>query len=124
MNTLSEYLLPMVFVMVFIFISIRKGVNKKREEEMAKTMLPGRKSGEEIAIPEPVAAPAVQKTANVSQRPASGQLSSPVYVSEESSIPVVKDSEEALYEPVLDIEDADAVRKAVIYTEIFKQKNY
>ena len=124
MSALSEYLLPLIFVMAIVVISLRKGMDKKKEGEMAKTLLPGRKSGEEIDMWEAAPNPPVQKVAKKLQQPVSKRLRQPAEVPVEASASVVKDNEEAFFEPVLNIDDTDDIKKAVIYTEIFKRKDY
>ena len=124
MNALSEYLLPLIFVIAIVVISLRKGIDKKKQEEMAKTTLPGRKSGEVISRWEPAPAPPVQKSTKKQQQPVSKRLRQSAGVSDEPSTPIVKDSEEIFLEPVLDIENTEDIKKAVIYTEIFKRQAF
>ena len=124
MNALSEYLLPLIFVIAIVVISLRKGVDKKKQEEMAKTTLPGRQSGEVISRWEPAPAPQVQKAAKKPQQPVSKRLRQLAGFPGEPSTPIAKDNEEVLFEPVLDIENTEDIKKAVIYTEIFKRNDY
>jgi hypothetical protein len=117
MNNLSEYI-PLLFILVFILISIRKGAGKK-QEEMTKTTLPGRKSGEIINIPEVVS---VKKTKEKIKAP------KPVHPSmmnpDEQIMPIEMDDSNEFGEAVLNIEDIEDIKKAVIYTEIFNRKDY
>ena len=125
MNALSEYLLPLIFIVVILVRFLRKGMDTQGEGEMAKTTLPGRKSGEVIDVREPVPATPVQKkAAKKTHRPASNPLRTPLNTPATSSVPVVEAGEEYSYEPVLNIENADDIKKAIIYTEIFKRKEY
>ena len=124
MNALSEYLFPLIFVVAIVVISLRRGMDKKREEEMAKTMLPGRKSGEVMSMWQPAPASPVQKTTKKSQQPVSKRLRQPADAPVEISTPMVKDNEEVFFEPVLNIDDVDDIKKAVVYAEIFNRKEY
>ena len=125
MNALLEYLLPLIFVVSIVVISLRKGVDKKKEEEMAKTMLPGRKSGEELIVPEPVPVLPAQKATKKLRSRISLPLERTGDVSEKSSASILIDEpEEFSFEPVLNIADRDDIKKAVIYTEIFNRKDY
>ena len=126
MNALSEYLLPLIFVVAFVLISIRKGADKKRQEEMTKMILPAqsRKSGELIAVPEPVPVARGKKTAQKLQRPASKSPWISTDIPAKPSDSMLKDTEEDFHEPVLDIENREDIKKAIIYTEIFKRKDY
>jgi len=42
----------------------------------------------------------------------------------ETSVSITKDSEEDFFNPVLDIDDLDNIKKAVIYAEIINRKEY
>ena len=121
--SLSEYLLPLLFVVFFVVISLRKGM-KKKQEEMAKATLPGHNSMEEVAMREPLPAPSVQKTGKKPQQSVPKPVKPAIDVPVEPSVPIAKDVEEDSFEPVLNIEDTDDIKKAVIYTEIFKRKDY
>jgi hypothetical protein len=120
--SLSEYLFPLIILAAFVLISVRKGKDKKNLEEMEKTMLPGRKSGDLLDVPETAQASPVQKKKKKPQQPAIKPLLAPVDIPVSTS--VVEDGEADFNEPVLDIEDMDNIKKAVIYTEIFKRKDY
>ncbi|MDR1527621.1 MAG: hypothetical protein LBS46_08155 [Dysgonamonadaceae bacterium] len=124
MNTLSEFL-PLIFIAAFVIISVRRGMNQKKQEEMAKTTLPGRKSGEVVIDPEWVPEPAGRrkKTQTVTPKPVQQTVRTP---SGAKPYPVENKEEhqEELSEPLFDLEDADEVKKAVIYTEIFRKKEY
>ena len=125
MEALSEYLLPLIFVVAIVVISLHKGTDKKKEEEMAKTMLPGRKSGEVIVMPEVVPVPSVQKMTNKLRNPIPQPLEPTENFSRKSPVSISKDHhEEEVFEPVLNIEDVDDIKKAVIYTEIFNRKEF
>ena len=124
MNALSEYFLPLIFVVAIVVISLRKGMDKKKEEEMAKTTLPGHKSGEEIFVWEPEPVRPVQKLIKKPQKIVSKPLRTPVTVPEAPSTPISAAHEEDTYEPILNIEENDEIKKAIIYTEIFKRKDY
>ena len=122
---LSEYLIPLIFIVVIVVRLLRRGTDKQRAEEMAKTTLPGHRSGEMIDIWEPAPAPPVQKNAaKKTQQPVSNPLRTPINIPEASSVPIIAVNEEVSYEPVLNIEDTDDIKKAIIYTEIFKRKEY
>ena len=122
--SLSEYLFPLIFFATIVLISLRKGIDKKKAEEMAKTMLPGHTSGEVITTWAPDPTVPVQKTVKKPQstafKPERPITDFPV----EPAVPTVKDNEEDSLEPILNIEDVDDIKKAVIYTEIFSRKNF
>ena len=125
MEALSEYLLPLIFVVAIVVISLRKGMDKKKEEEMAKTMLPGRKSGEVIAVSKVVPVPSVQKMTRKLRTPIPQTLEPTEDFLKKSAVSMPKDHhEEDAPEPVLNIEDVDDIKKAVIYTEIFNRKEF
>jgi hypothetical protein len=120
MNTIQEFL-PLIFVVAFVVISVRSNMNKKKQEEMAKTMLPGRKSGpvlsqpvqdadlEESIAAEPETLRKAKHTTSISSR-AIRQNG--------------KELQEEASEPVLNLDDPDELQKAVIYTEIFNRKDF
>jgi hypothetical protein len=125
MSAIQEFL-PLIFVVAFVIFSVRSGMNKKKQEELAKTTLPGRKS-------EPAAAPVREA---VSTKPAPEQ---PTFTKPEPSYRITtksasastrpthsheKESTEVTYEPILNTEDPDELQKAIIYTEIFGRKAY
>jgi len=89
-----------------------------------KTMLPGHTSGEVITTWAPDPTVPVQKTVKKPQstafKPERPITDFPV----EPAVPTVKDNEEDSLEPILNIEDVDDIKKAVIYTEIFSRKNF
>ena len=112
---LSEYLIPLIFIVVIVVRLVRKGTDKQREEEMAKTTLPGRRSGEVIDVWEPTPElPVQKKAAKKTQRPATNPLRTPVTFPETVSTPIIAMNEEGSYEPILNIEDADDIKKAII----------
>ncbi|GHS99602.1 hypothetical protein FACS189421_10360 [Bacteroidia bacterium] len=86
---------------------------------MTKTTLPGRKSGEIITIPETVP---VKKTKEKikAPKPVHQSMITPV----EQIIPVEMEDSDEFGEAVLNIEDVEDIKKAVIYTEIFNRKDY
>jgi hypothetical protein len=111
-----------------------KGAGKKNREEIEKTTLPGKRSGE---IRQPEQKPAQQKPAqkisseNVFQRktkPASQPMSKPAQKKANSGTKKIFEQELLLSDdleveaPVLDIEDSEAIRKAFIYSEIWNRK--
>ena len=61
---------------------------------------------------------------NKPQRPASNPERQFTELPEDYPITIAKDNEEDFFEPVLDIEDTDNIRKAVIYAEIINRKEY
>ncbi|MDR2806016.1 MAG: hypothetical protein LBB85_10365 [Dysgonamonadaceae bacterium] len=116
MNTLSEFL-PLIFIAAFIILSVRRGMNQKKQEEMSKTTLPGRKSGAVIPVQETVSSP-------VQANPGKKITPKPVRTSSQSVLAGEKEPEEEIIESVLNIEDPEDIKKAVIYTEIFNRKAY
>jgi hypothetical protein len=111
MNRLSEYI-PLLVILGFIVVSIKKGIGNKKQEELSKTTLPGRRSGEEIAIPEVLS---VKKTK--------------VKMKKIKAVPVeAPDPEEeglGTYDTlVINPEEIEELQKAVIYTEILNRKEY
>jgi hypothetical protein len=113
-----------LYVLAFIafgIISLRKGANKKRAEETAKTTLPGRKSGQVIPAPEWNRVEPATMTVQKSPRQ---RIESPAAVSIQSPSIVLPDNDEGFHEPVIDIENPEDIKKAVIYTEIFNRKDY
>jgi hypothetical protein len=117
MNNLSEYI-PLLFILLFIIISIKKGAGKK-QEEMAKTMMPGHKSGEIIDVPEYVP---VKKTKEKIQAPK--PVHQPMAIPVEQMKPIEIENSNEFGEAVLNVEDVEDIKKAVIYTEIFNRKDY
>ncbi|MDR0543301.1 MAG: hypothetical protein LBH19_13965 [Dysgonamonadaceae bacterium] len=122
MQALSEFL-PLIFIVIFVVISVRKGINQKRQEEMAKTVLPGRRSGQEIPVPEMIPAAPVQVQSAPSRKATSKPLRQSDIHSRSAHLSE-KESVEEIAEPVLNIEDRDDIKKAIIYTEIFNRKEY
>jgi hypothetical protein len=121
MNSLSEYI-PLLVILGFIVVSIRKGVVKAKQEEMSKTTLPGRRSGEEISIPEVLSvkkAKAKMKTTQTEPTVMRSSLVVPV----ETPAPEEEDlnASDALF---IHPEEVEELQKAVIYTEILNRKEY
>jgi hypothetical protein len=120
MNALSEYL-PLLFVVAFIIISVRKGMNRSKEEELTKTTLPGRKSGSVLPDQEENFS---EQT--IHEQPKKSTKTTPV--TGRGSLAAARRGEkevvEEIAEPILNIEDMEDVKKALIYTEIFNKKEY
>jgi hypothetical protein len=118
MSTLQEFL-PLIFVIAFVVFSIRNGMNKKKQEEMEKTTLPGRRS---ISVVPVEAADAKQPVAAVASnpRPATHAAPNPL----RAATPSEKENEEEPSTPLLNTEDPDELKKAILYTEIFNRKVY
>ena len=125
MDVLTGSFSPLVIVVAIVALLLRKGLSKRREEDMVKTSLPGRTDGEVIPVWESTPAPPVQKAAKNKQQPLAKPLRTPVNIPvAPPSTPIVAEIEETAYEPVLNIENMDDIKKAVIYTEIFYRKEY
>jgi len=126
MNALSEYF-PLLLILIFLIISIRKGMDrKKQEEETAKTLLPGRESEGMATAEEFTPVRQAREATKKSQSRVSKPPEQPKRFPTESSSSISKDhdSEEESIETVLDldIDDMDEIKKAVVYTEIFNRK--
>ncbi|MDR2682481.1 MAG: hypothetical protein LBB64_01260 [Dysgonamonadaceae bacterium] len=124
MKTFSEFL-PLIFIAAFVILSIRRGRNQKRQEEMTKTTLPGRKSGEMVYVPESVPERPVHKkpVQKATPKPEQQKLRASSGASshrEESRTEFPED----ISEPLFNLEEVDDVKKAVIYTEILNRKAY
>ncbi|GHV59406.1 hypothetical protein FACS1894182_13480 [Bacteroidia bacterium] len=99
-------------------------MNQKKHEEMAKTTLPGCKGGQEIPVPKVVSEQPVQVKAGKIRKGTHQSLRQPFDAHSEFVHLDEKETAEEIVEPVLDIEDMDDIKKAVVYTEIFNRKEY
>jgi hypothetical protein len=126
MDNLSDYV-PLIIIIGSIIYSIVKGTNKKKEEELSKTTLPGRKIPVEVSTPpmNPVVRPVKKekkKTFFPKQEPAIVHQAAAPFI--RNTEPVELEVIEEQGEPILDIEDTGEIQKAVIYAEIFNRRNY
>jgi len=122
MKTLSEYF-PLLLILFFFIVSVRKGMNrKKQKEDMANSQLPDCKSEEMATAEKSVPAKPIResqsrisKPSEQSKSPLTG-LSSPDSKSNDTE----EEPSEAVFD--LDIDDTDEIKKAVVYTEILNRK--
>jgi len=125
MDKLSEYL-PLIIIIGSIIYSIVKGANRKKaEEELAKTTLPGHTGGKEIYFPAMNEPP--QPVYKEQKKSKAITIQTPVYQQKMDSLPTTLsvDSElEGWETDGLHLGDADEIKKAIIYTEIFRRKEY
>jgi hypothetical protein len=125
MDNISDYI-PLLIIIGSVVYSVIKGKGKQRQEEMTKTTLPGRKSGEEVNRSDVFYEVKPEKTGNTeNKKKKSAMIPQPVASSTKQTIRtevenVIIENEES--EPVLNIEDMDEVKKAFIYTEIFNRR--
>jgi hypothetical protein len=122
MDNLSDYI-PLLIIIGSVIYSIVKETGKKKREEIAKTILPGRKSGEEVSPPETFHEVKSMKIETQKKKlPLISQsVISPVKQTICEGIEnMAIEYEES--ESLLNIEDMDEVKKAFIYTEIFNRK--
>jgi hypothetical protein len=111
MDTLSEFL-PFIFIVLFVVISVRRNMKRVQQEtEMAKTVLPGRESGEVIEEPEPAPAPSFKSKTKTTTFSSSRK-------EKETTFP------ETFSEPILNTDDTEDIQKAIIYSEILNRKDY
>jgi hypothetical protein len=119
MDNVSDYI-PLLIIIGSVIYSVVKGVSKQKQEETAKTTLPGRKSETKVNRPDTLYE---VKQENKKKKPA---------VIPQSVIPSAKQAlraevesvmiENEESEPILNIDDMDEVKKAFIYTEIFNRR--
>jgi hypothetical protein len=121
MDNLSNYV-PLIIIIGSIIYSIVKGTNQKKQEEMAKTTLPGHKP-KEITVPEVRPVKTVKKEKKKVAPPKPEPAVVRQVVTPPSPVEVLEVIEEQ-GEPVLDIGDTDEIKKAFIYTEIFNRRAY
>ncbi|MDR0682020.1 MAG: hypothetical protein LBG15_09275 [Dysgonamonadaceae bacterium] len=123
MDNLSDYI-PLIIIIGSIIYSVFKGTDKKRQEEMAKTILPGQKSGREVNQPEvfydvkPVKKENKRKKLEEIPQPVVSPTKSKIRFESEKMIEAEYESAELS----LNIEDVDEVKKAFIYSEIFNRR--
>ena len=125
MEKLSEYI-PLIIIIGSIIYSVLRGAGKASEAKTAKTTLPGYEQTEPIEISEvfPQKKPFYQvkekklKARKVEENPKVRRtvISPKKQILEEE----IQNSERI----VLDVADADEVRKAFIYSEILNRKEY
>jgi hypothetical protein len=121
MHAIQEFL-PLIFVVVFVIISVRNGMNKQRKEELEKTTLPGRKSTpvfQALEVDTESSIPAEP------EKPRKAKIASKIpHTSLQSARPNGRENLEDADDPILNTDDPDELKKAIIYTEIFNRKNY
>jgi hypothetical protein len=134
MDKLSDYI-PLIIIIGSIVYSIVKRGNKTREEEISKTTLPGHAGGKEITGSEVFQTDSVRdiakpvkkenkkkktKTSSPKQTITQKALISSVFSNDSGE----KESFVESGEPIINMENVDDVKKAIIYTEIFSRKEY
>ena len=131
MDRLSEYI-PFLLAIGFIILSITKGKKgKAKEEDTARTTLPGRKAGEEIRPVVPNFPKSTEAMKVNSSQPAKieyptspkiTQPSKPVI----SNTPFIFEFEESDSDSssLLNINDPEKIKQAIIYSEIINKKDF
>jgi len=116
MSTIITVLVIFGFVVRFLL----KNTTVKPDEEMEKTTLPGRHSGEPLRQPlREKAAPS--PTPSPEKQPVNYRLHVP---QEAESAPLLEAVKEEEVAPVLNINDAEELKKAIIYSEIFNSRKF
>ncbi|MDR2085632.1 MAG: hypothetical protein LBP72_00485 [Dysgonamonadaceae bacterium] len=121
MDKLSDYI-PLIIIIGSIIYSAIKGGSKKKQEEMAKTTLPGKRFDETVRSEKN----AVKKQTLPKPKVASTEKKE-IFHKAAKVIPNVEThlvEEQEYVKPLLDIEDHEEVRRAFIYAEILNRKNY
>jgi hypothetical protein len=123
MDNLSDYI-PLIIIIGSIIYSVFKGTGKKREEEMAKTTLPGQEREREVNQPEVFYN--VKPVKKESKKKKSEEISQPVVSPTKPKIRFesekIIEAEYEYSELGLNIENVDEVKKAFIYSEIFNRR--
>jgi hypothetical protein len=123
---MSDYI-PLIIIVGAIAMSIVKGLKKNAGEEMERTLLPGRRPGEEItSFPTPAS-----KKEKPTQAKAIQKNKREVLTKNETSFHQTKVAkepdpvfDEAYDTPGWDISDPDEIKQAVIYSEILNRREY
>ena len=126
MENLSEYV-PLLIIVVSIILSVVNG-SKKKKATTHETRIPGIPPAEpqpmiesESWLPEEIDLidEQVRHVSTPQIKPAS-------FSSKEKKSSIAKpiSPEDEISEPFINVSDADEIKKAVIYTEIFKRREY
>jgi hypothetical protein len=129
MDNLSEYV-PLIIIIGSIVYSVVKGGMKKAKEETAKTILPGRTSGE-TELREKNISP---KNAVKTQKPLKPNSASAIKKEQRETLgnrnaqmserKASMPEEPEYVKPALDVDDNEEIRRAFIYSEILNRKVY
>jgi len=123
MENLSEYV-PLLIIVVSIILSVVNG-SKKKKAATHETRIPGVPPAEpyesEPWLPEEI--DLIDEQAKFASSPKIKPVS---FSSKEKKSSSAKPSfpEDEISEPFINVSDADEIKKAVIYTEIFKRREY
>lgn len=115
--------ISVLIVVIFIVSSIYKAVKKQEKNEWDKTTLPGQGGGKEIVFPNETESQPTFPVKKVEKkvRPAIIPTATSVFV---SPSPISGDATDPDEISFLDTSDSDEIKKAIIYSEIFKRKDY
>ena len=133
-------LAPLIIIVGSIVYSIITNVGKGKQQETAKTTLPGKKevklpeilrekyppqkSNKEIQIKKTKAQENIV-TQEKKVKTTSQFVHTPHKVIKTEPVSALKtDNEKEVLAPILDLEDTDEIKKAFIYTEILNRKEY
>jgi hypothetical protein len=125
MDKLSDYL-PLIIFIIAIVVSIAGGNKKKVTHE---TTIPGRKQVENRPDNRPVEKP--RSKPKLSEKPVMQPATHTPFIPQQSKIKPEHEQQAFIIEveeenstPFLNLSDMDEVKKALIYTEVFKKKEY
>ncbi|KAA6301059.1 MAG: hypothetical protein EZS26_002775 [Candidatus Ordinivivax streblomastigis] len=129
MDKFSDFL-PIIVVIIVIISSIRKTFKQtaSSDSEMTKTTLPGRRSGQEIHIPEtvhPIPTETIQSIKQKNKKTASKLVHESTGASLRQITPPLETEDiNDEGELIFNINDAEDIKKAVLYSEILNRKHY
>ncbi|MDR0798897.1 MAG: hypothetical protein LBN18_03960 [Dysgonamonadaceae bacterium] len=118
MENFSDYI-GLIVILGAIVISVTRGNNKKKKEETARTMLPGRKAGE-VLKPKPVkqTKPEQPSMTTIFASRKKETVSSLYVPEKEVEQPIHIEEYE---DPLLNVRDLEEVKRAVVYSEILRR---
>ena len=113
--------ISVLIVVIILGSSIYRSIKKQEKNEWDKTTLPGRQSGQEIYFPNDTEYKPVTSTKIKTETKAKSRIITAPISTFIPPAPILIEAAELEEIPFLDTSNLDEIKKAIIYSEIFKR---